>query len=48
MTRCRKLGYRGVVITTWPSGEDDLSSEDDRFFAAAFLVFAFFALAFVA
>jgi predicted TIM-barrel fold metal-dependent hydrolase len=35
MRRCRELGYRGVVITTWPSGHDDLSSEDDRFFAAA-------------
>ena len=35
MTRCRKLGYRGVVITTWPSGQDDLSGEDERFFAAA-------------
>ena len=35
MKRCREQGYRGVVITTWPSGQDDLSSEDDRFFAVA-------------
>jgi predicted TIM-barrel fold metal-dependent hydrolase len=35
MERCREQGYRGVVITTWPSGQDDLSREDDRFFAAA-------------
>jgi predicted TIM-barrel fold metal-dependent hydrolase len=35
MKRCREQGYRGVVITTWPSGKDDLSSEDDPFFAAA-------------
>jgi predicted TIM-barrel fold metal-dependent hydrolase len=35
MTRCAGLGYRGVVITTWPSGEDDLGAADDAFFAAA-------------
>ncbi len=35
MERCRALGARGVVISTWPSGADDLSPEDDRFFAAA-------------
>ena len=35
MLRCRDKGYRGVVISTWPSGEDDLGPEDDRFFAAA-------------
>ena len=35
MTRCKELGLRGVVISTWPSGEDDLTAEDDRFFAAA-------------
>jgi predicted TIM-barrel fold metal-dependent hydrolase len=36
MKRCREeLGARGVIITTWPSGEDDLGRDDDRFFAAA-------------
>lgn len=36
MKRCRSdLGARGVIITTWPSGEDDLLPDDDRFFAAA-------------
>ena len=35
LRRCRELGHRGAVITCWPSGKDDLSPEDDRFFAAA-------------
>jgi predicted TIM-barrel fold metal-dependent hydrolase len=35
LTRCRELGAKGAIITTWPAGEDDLSTEDDRFFAAA-------------
>jgi predicted TIM-barrel fold metal-dependent hydrolase len=35
MERCKKKGFRGVVISTWPSGEDDLLADDDRFFAAA-------------
>jgi predicted TIM-barrel fold metal-dependent hydrolase len=35
MERCKKKGHRGVVISTWPSGEDDLIADDDRFFAAA-------------
>jgi predicted TIM-barrel fold metal-dependent hydrolase len=35
MTRCREMGFRGVIISTWPSGEDDLGPADDRFFAAA-------------
>ncbi len=35
MTRCKKKGFRGAILTTWPSGEDDLGAEDDRFFAAA-------------
>lgn len=35
MNRCREMGARGVIITSWPAGNDDLSSEDDRFFAAA-------------
>ena len=35
MERCRQKGMRGVILSTWPSGEDDLGVEDDRFFAAA-------------
>ena len=35
MKRCKQLGFRGVIISTWPSGEDDLSDQDDPFFAAA-------------
>jgi len=35
MKRCKKKGARGVIITTWPSGDDDIGPEDDRFFAAA-------------
>jgi predicted TIM-barrel fold metal-dependent hydrolase len=35
MDRCQKMGARGVIITTWPTGNDDLSQEDDKFFAAA-------------
>ena len=30
-----ELGARGVIITSWPAGGDDLAPEDDRFFAAA-------------
>ena len=32
--RCREMGSRGVIISTWPSGKDDLSSDDDEFWAA--------------
>jgi predicted TIM-barrel fold metal-dependent hydrolase len=35
MQRCKQKGARGVIISAWPSGEDDLSREDERFFAAA-------------
>jgi predicted TIM-barrel fold metal-dependent hydrolase len=35
MRRCRRQGARGVIISTWPSGNDDLGPEDDPFFAAA-------------
>ena len=35
MKRCKEMGNRGVIISTWPSGQDDLCAEDDRFFAAA-------------
>jgi len=32
--RCKELGARGVIITCWPSGDDDLQPGDDKFFAA--------------
>jgi predicted TIM-barrel fold metal-dependent hydrolase len=35
MNRCREIGARGVILTAWPSGNDDLSGADDAFFAAA-------------
>ena len=35
MHRCKEKGARGVIISAWPSGEDDLCAEDERFFAAA-------------
>jgi predicted TIM-barrel fold metal-dependent hydrolase len=35
MKRCREKGMRGVILSAWPSGEDDLAPADDRFFAAA-------------
>ena len=35
MQRCREMGCRGVILTAWPAGGDDLSPDDDRFFAAA-------------
>ena len=35
MKRCREMGARGVIITTWPAGGDDLGPEDDKFFAGA-------------
>jgi predicted TIM-barrel fold metal-dependent hydrolase len=35
MERCRKKGFRGVILSTWPAGGDELGPEDDRFFAAA-------------
>jgi predicted TIM-barrel fold metal-dependent hydrolase len=35
LQRCREMGARGLIITAWPSGGDDLSPEDDRFFAVA-------------
>ena len=30
--RCKEMGARGVIITCWPSGEDDLTAADDKFF----------------
>ena len=35
MRRCRDKGFRGVILTAWPHGGDNLGPEDDRFFAAA-------------
>jgi predicted TIM-barrel fold metal-dependent hydrolase len=35
LERGKEMGARGVIITTWPSGGDDLTREDDKFFAAA-------------
>lgn len=35
MRRCREMGCRGVILTAWPAGGDDLSREDERFFAEA-------------
>jgi predicted TIM-barrel fold metal-dependent hydrolase len=35
MRRCREKGFRGVILTAWPNGSDNLGPEDDRFFAAA-------------
>jgi predicted TIM-barrel fold metal-dependent hydrolase len=35
LRRCREMGARGCIITAWPTGADDLSPEDDAFFAAA-------------
>jgi predicted TIM-barrel fold metal-dependent hydrolase len=35
MKRCREKGMRGVIITAWPNGGDNLGPEDDEFFAAA-------------
>ncbi len=35
MKRCKEMGDRGVILSTWPSGNDDLLPEDDRFFSAA-------------
>ncbi len=35
MKRCKELGFRGAIITTWPTGADDLTTDDDKFFAAA-------------
>jgi predicted TIM-barrel fold metal-dependent hydrolase len=33
--RCRRMGARGVILTAWPAGGDDLGPEDEPFFAAA-------------
>ena len=35
LRRCREKGFRGVILTAWPNGGDNLGPEDDRFFAAA-------------
>jgi len=35
MRRCKEKGMRGVIITAWPNGGDNLGPEDDKFFAVA-------------
>lgn len=35
MTRCKPMGLKAVWLSTFPSGQDCPSSEDDRFWAAA-------------
>jgi len=35
MRRCKQLGHRGVLLSSWPSGNATLSSADDPFFAEA-------------
>lgn len=35
LKRAKKEGYRGVAISAWPSGGDNLSPEDDPFWATA-------------
>ncbi len=35
MRRCKDLGLRGVLLSSWPSGNASLSSADDPFFAEA-------------
>jgi len=35
LKRCKEMGARGCIITSWPSGGDDLCREDEEFFQAA-------------
>jgi predicted TIM-barrel fold metal-dependent hydrolase len=35
LQRAKKEGYRGVAMSAWPSGGDNLRAEDDPFWAAA-------------
>ncbi len=35
LSRCREMGARGCIITSWPSGGDDLCADDEPFFQAA-------------
>jgi predicted TIM-barrel fold metal-dependent hydrolase len=35
MRRAKKMGMRGVILSTWPSGETSLSVEDDAFWEEA-------------
>lgn len=35
LERAKKEGYRGVAISAWPSGGENLSPDDDPFWAAA-------------
>lgn len=34
LTRVKKLGARGIIPRNWPSGKNEVSSEDDPFWAA--------------
>lgn len=35
MRRCRDMGLRGVLVSSWPSGNSNVSEADDPFFAEA-------------
>ena len=35
LKRAKKEGYKGVALSAWPSGGDNLSADDDPFWAAA-------------
>jgi len=35
LERARKEGYKGVALSAWPSGGDDLRADDDPFWATA-------------
>jgi predicted TIM-barrel fold metal-dependent hydrolase len=35
MKRCKAMGHRGVLLSSWPSGKTNLSLDDDPFFAEA-------------
>lgn len=35
MRRCKEMGMRGVLLSSWPSGKPTLTEEEDPFFAEA-------------
>ena len=35
LREAKSLGYRGVILAAWPSGNPELSDDDDRFWEAA-------------
>ncbi|MEX2458591.1 MAG: amidohydrolase family protein [Actinomycetota bacterium] len=35
LRRSKEIGFKGVVISSWPTGGEDISEEDDAFWAAA-------------